>query len=204
MGVMPDGSSPRIAGVAAFDFDRTLIEGDSFVPFLLSVVGRRALATAVVRSTPALALGAKRDLMKAALIARLLHGYPYADLAVQGEAFARQLSRRVRPSMAERLTWHRHQGHRLALVSASLDVYLRPLGDQLGFDGILATRLEVGEDGHLTGRLSGANVRRAEKATRLRFWLEHELDGAPYELWAYGDSVGDRELLAMAHHPRRV
>jgi len=38
----------------------------------------------------------------------------------------------------------------------------------------------------------------------LRLWLDQELDGAPYELWAYGDSVGDRELLAMAHHPRRV
>jgi len=198
------GPSPGITGVAAFDFDRTLIEGDSFVPFLLSVVGRRALATAVVRSTPALAFGAKRDLMKAALIARLLQGYPYAELVVHGDAFARHLSTRVRPSMAERMAWHRDQGHRLALVSASLDIYLRPLGDQLGFDAILATSLEVGEDGRMTGRLSGANVRRAEKATRLRLWLDQELDGAPYELWAYGDSVGDRELLAMAHHPRRV
>ena len=199
-----DGCSTEVPGVAAFDFDRTLIDGDSFVPFLRSVVGKRALAAAVVRSTPALALGAKRDLMKAALIDRLLRGYPYAELHAHGEAFADQLSARLRPSMAERLAWHRDCGHRLALVSASLDVYLRPLGDRLGFHGILATSLEVGNDGRLTGRLNGANVRRAEKAARLRLWLEQELDGARYELWAYGDSAGDRELLAMADHPHRV
>jgi phosphatidylglycerophosphatase C len=197
-------ASPEVAGVAAFDFDRTLIEGDSFVPFLASVVGRRALAGGIVRSTPALALGARRDVMKAALIARLLRGYPYAELRAQGETFAQQLSARVRPSMAARLAWHRDRGHRLALVSASLDVYLAPLGDRLGFDGILATSLEVGDDGRLTGHLNGANVRRAEKAARLRQWLERELDGARYELWAYGDSAGDKELLAMADHPQRV
>jgi phosphoserine phosphatase len=28
--------------------------------------------------------------------------------------------------------------------------------------------------------------------------------GAATELWAYGDSAGDRELLAMADHPTRV
>jgi phosphatidylglycerophosphatase C len=197
-------ASPELAGVAAFDFDGTLIDGDSFVPFLSSVVGRRALAGAVVRSAPTLALGARRDVMKAALIARLLQGYPLAELRARGEEFAQDLMAKVRPSMTERLAWHRDRGHRLALVSASLDVYLAPLGDQLGFDGILATSLEVDDDGRLTGLLDGANVRRAEKAARLRLWLAGELDGARYELWAYGDSAGDKELLAMADHPKRV
>jgi phosphatidylglycerophosphatase C len=193
-----------MTGVAAFDFDGTLIEGDSFVPFLVSVVGKRAFAGALVRSTPTLALGVSRDVMKAALISRLLRGYPYAELRACGEAFAAGLAARVRPSMAERLAWHRGEGHRLVMVSASLDVYLWPLGQRLGFDAILATSLEIGQDGRLTGRLNGANVRRAEKAARLRGWLGDELDGAPYELWAYGDSAGDRELLAMANHARRV
>ena len=50
----------------------------------------------------------------------------------------------------------------------------------------------------LTGALSGANVRKAEKARRLSDWLRRR---RPYELWAYGDSSGDDELLAMADHP---
>jgi phosphoserine phosphatase len=96
-------SSPDVVGVAAFDFDGTLIDGDSFVPFLVSVVGRRALVQAVIRSSPTLAMGRSRDIMKAALIARLLRGYSYADLRARGEAFAIELCARLRPSMMERL-----------------------------------------------------------------------------------------------------
>jgi HAD superfamily hydrolase (TIGR01490 family) len=198
---------PAPVGVAAFDFDGTLISRDSFVPFLISVVGRPAFVSALVRSGPSLALPSaigRRDGTKAALIGRLLGGYPYDELVSRGEAYASVLAGHVRPAMAARVAWHREQDHRLVMVSASLAVYLDPLGRQLGFDGVLSTGLEVGNDGRLTGRLLGANVRRAEKALRLRAWLERSLGGAPYELWAYGDSAGDRELLAMADHPTRI
>jgi phosphatidylglycerophosphatase C len=42
--------------------------------------------------------------------------------------------------------------------------------------------------------LAGRNCRGAEKAVRLREYLGPE----PVTLFAYGDSRGDRELLAMA------
>jgi phosphatidylglycerophosphatase C len=199
-------SAPPI-GVAAFDFDGTLVGRDSFVPFLARVVGRRELGRTVMFFGPTLArafgLG-RRDATKAALLARLLSGYSWQDLQDKGESYSAELERRIRPAMAQRISWHRSEGHRLVIVSAGLAVYLEPLGRRLGFDAVLATALEVGADGLLTGRLQGANVRRGEKATRLRDWMAGELGGEPWELWAYGDSAGDRELLAMAHHPRRV
>ncbi len=83
-------------------------------------------------------------------------------------------------------------------------MYLAPTGAALGFDQVLATQLEVGDDGLLTGRLRGPNVRGVEKSARLRAWLAATLPDTPYRLWAYGDSAGDRELLAMADHPVRV
>jgi HAD superfamily hydrolase (TIGR01490 family) len=101
--------------------------------------------------------------------------------------------------MVERLGWHRSQGHEVVVVSASFTDYLRPVADRLGVDAVLATELEV-VDGRLTGRLAGANVRGAEKVRRLETWLGDE----PAELWAYGDSSGDRELLARADHPVRA
>jgi phosphatidylglycerophosphatase C len=200
-------TAPAPVGVAAFDFDGTLISRDSFLPFLLRLVGRRALGQACMLSGPALAsaFGAtRRDAAKAALLARLLKGYPSADLEAKGLEYSRDLEARIRPVMAGRIAWHRKEGHRLVIVSAGLAVYLEPLGRRLGFDGVLATSLEVGPDGLLTGRLLGPNVRRGEKAVRLRDWLSTEVGQQPWELWAYGDSVGDRELLAMAQHPRRV
>jgi phosphatidylglycerophosphatase C len=55
----------------------------------------------------------------------------------------------------------------------------------------------------LTGRILGENVRAAQKALLLGRLLGNE----PVTVWAYGDSRGDREMLAMADHPtllRRV
>ena len=59
---------------------------------------------------------------------------------------------------------------------------------------MLATRLEVDEAGLLTGRLAGANCRGPEKVARLRAWRGDTLVVA----YAYGDSAGDREMLAVA------
>ena len=59
---------------------------------------------------------------------------------------------------------------------------------------------EVGADGRLTGALRGANVRGMEKVCRLDEWIGDR----PATVWAYGDSHGDRELLARADHPIRV
>ena len=67
----------------------------------------------------------------------------------------------------QRADWHRTQGHRLVIISASLGAYLRPIGERLRFDAVLATELEAGPDGRLTGRIAGENVRGPEKARRL-------------------------------------
>jgi HAD superfamily hydrolase (TIGR01490 family) len=195
----------QVRQVAAFDFDGTLARGDSLLPFLLLVRGRatvgRTLAFMGPRITAALVGWGDRDTAKDDLIARIFGGVPAATVADLGAAYAQQLvARRLRPSMVERVAWHRAQGHQLVLVSASLAVYLEPLGKLLGFDEVFATALEVGPDGLLTGKMLGANVRGPEKAARVTTWLA----GDEHELWAYGDSAGDRDLLALAHTPMLV
>lgn len=186
--------------VAAFDFDKTLIGGDSFLPFLALAVGRvrvgRALATLGPRIAAALLGAGGRDAAKAALVDRLLKGFPADRLAEIGQSYARVLADRLRPDMLERVEWHRGQGHRLVIVSASLTVYLEPLAEIRHFDQVLATALEVGADGLLTGRLLGANVRGREKVGRLSEWLA----GDSCRIWAYGNRGGDRFLLSAADH----
>jgi phosphatidylglycerophosphatase C len=68
---------------------------------------------------------------------------------------------------------------------------------------VIATRLEVGSDGRLTGHMDGANVRAEQKAIRLSEVLNGSRPGS-VELWAYGDSAGDDQMLAMADHPTLV
>jgi phosphatidylglycerophosphatase C len=137
-----------------------------------------------------------RDEAKAALLRRAVRGVEVEEAHRLGARFGAELVSKIRPDVAERLEWHRRAGHRLVLISASLSLYLEPFGHELGFDDVIATRLEE-DGGYLTGRIDGRNVRAAEKAARLRTLLGPDIA----ELWAYGDSAGDRQLLEMADHP---
>ena len=87
----------------------------------------------------------------------------------------------------------------MVIVSASYEMYVEPLAALLGADHALATRLAVGADGRLTGELDGPNCRGPEKIRRLHDWLDaHHGGRAMVDVIAYGDSPGDRELLADA------
>jgi phosphatidylglycerophosphatase C len=187
------------AGVAAFDFDGTLVSRDSFGRFLSHLLGPRRLARVLACAGPAMSAGYRRggrDGAKAALLARTVAGIPVKDALAAGEEFADRLAGEIRPEMSDLMDWHDGQGHERILVSASLAVYLEPLGRATGFSQVIATRLEADGDGRLTGRMEGTNVRAAEKALRLQAVIHPDA-----EIWAYGDSAGDIELLAMAHHP---
>jgi phosphatidylglycerophosphatase C len=185
--------------VAAFDFDGTLTAYDTLLPFLAQLRGARAVTAALVSAVPQARAG--RTELKEAVLARLLRGLDADEVATAGASYAEtQLARRIRPEMRRVVDDHRARGHALVMVSASLEAYLSHVARSLGFDAVLATRLEVDEDGRLTGRLLGGNVRGDEKARLLRAWLGDE----PYVLHAYGDSAGDRAMLTMAHHAVRV
>ena len=193
--------------LAAFDFDGTLTRRDTLLPFLVHTCGARAVGRAVSRVAPGAArarLGRlqqdlhHRDATKAALLQALLAGREAEWLADAGASFARSLPGRLRPEMTRQVAWHRGHGHELVIVSASLSAYLTPFSVDQGFDHVIAVDLAVGDDGRLTGALAGPNVRGPEKATRLRAWLGDDPAG---HLWAYGNSDGDTELLAMAQVP---
>lgn len=189
--------------VVAFDVDGTLTTRDCVVPFLRRLCGTAPLVIAVVRRPVAAlraALARDRDAFKAMAISAL-RGRSASEVDALGRRFAEaELPGWLRADTLARLGWHRAAGHRIVLVSASLRPYLGPLGERLEVDAVLCTELEVDEFGLLTGRLDGPNCRGSEKVRRLEHWLA----GEQVELWAYGDSHGDRELLAAAHHRHLV
>ncbi|HYF45411.1 MAG TPA: HAD-IB family hydrolase [Acidimicrobiales bacterium] len=182
--------------VAAFDFDGTVTRRDTLVPFLRRLHGPGRFTAAGLASLPALARG--REAFKAALLHRLLRGMPAEELARRARAYGEELPPQFRPEAVERIRWHQEQGHQVVLVSASLRAYLDPVVEHLGLDGVCAVELEVDGAGRLTGHMTGPNCRGPEKVVRLTAWLGDE---APERLWAYGNSSGDRELLAAAHEP---
>jgi phosphatidylglycerophosphatase C len=141
--------------------------------------------------------------MKALATDAVFRGVPCACVDALALEHGRAIAvRGLRDDVVARLGWHLGAGHRVVIVSASYEPYVRVVADSLGAAGVVATRLEVDAHGMCTGRLDGANCRAAEKVRRLEQWLaQSELSRSGVELWAYGDSGGDRELLAFADHP---
>jgi phosphatidylglycerophosphatase C len=148
----------------------------------------------------ALASRRDRDGLKAAAAAAAFTGQPIERVQEIADDFARSVhSSGLRDDIVAKLDSHRDRGDTVVLVSASFEVYLRPLAELLGADDVLAARLEVGPDGRLTGLLAGPNCRGPEKVVRLHAWLDERVGGRTgAHVTAYGDSAGDRELLADA------
>ncbi|WP_051062671.1 HAD family hydrolase [Ilumatobacter nonamiensis] len=203
--------------VAAFDVDGTITDRDCVVPFMRRVTGTRRIAGRLVarpdRMVPVLARR-DRDQLKALAAAAAFRGRRIDDLSAIGVTFARFVHEHwLRPDTVALLDQHREAGDRVVLVSASFEIYLRPLGELLGVDDVLATRL-MSRDGVATGALDGPNCRGPEKVRRLHRWLDGTFargdtstsagtsdDGigrAYARVVAYGDSAGDRELLGDA------
>jgi phosphatidylglycerophosphatase C len=190
--------------VAAFDFDGTLTRRDTLAPFLFRSRGSGLVTKATVRNAAALATAAagrgSRDEAKARLLRDIYRNARAAAVAAAGERYATHvLANVMRNDTLARLEWHRSEGHELVLITASLASYARPIADRLGIGTVYATTLEIDGDS-LTGELAGANMRGPEKVRA----LEAHLGGEDAIIWAYGDSAGDRELLAAADHATLV
>ena len=107
------------------------------------------------------------------------------------QRFAKDHLYLLRPQGVEAINLALNEGTEVLIVSASIDNWVRPF-----FKGIriLGTQIEV-EDGRLTGRFLTKNCYGQEKVNRILALYPHRED---YHLTAYGDSRGDRELMAFA------
>jgi len=188
--------------VAAFDFDGTLTYRDTLFPFLLHAAGAATFARHLFVLAPTLAaygLGLMRnDIAKQRVLARFFAGAAPEAVRDQAAQFAEhQLPKLIRPEAMRRFDWHKKQGHRCIVISASLDLYVRHWALKMGFDDVIASHLETRADGRVSGNLSGGNCFGGEKVRRLDALLGPR-NG--YTLYAYGDSRGDRELLSVADY----
>lgn len=186
--------------VAAFDFDGTLTRHDTLFRFLLLVAGPIKFFIKFIILLPTLsgyALGfIRNDIAKVKVLRCFLANMEMNKLQEFALQFAEQkLPAMLRPEAMQRLAWHKQQGHRCVVVSASLELYLRPWAVKTGFNDVIGSRLEALDNGRTSGKLLGENCFGPEKIRRLEALLGPR-EG--YTLYAYGDSRGDKELLSAA------
>ncbi len=188
--------------LALFDFDGTITKKETISEFLRFCIGNTRFVLAVVRVFPSI-LGYFSGLIgnqeiKERLLFETVGGWEEEWLVEKGQEFAKKrLPSLIRPKALERIRWHKERGDRIVLISASLIYYLRPWADIVGIKEVIGVELEIA-DGRITGKLLGKNCYGAEKVRRLKELLDiSNFD----EIYAYGDSRGDREMLALANYP---
>jgi len=199
----PDPFGPAIhgPGVAFFDFDGTLIHGDSLPMFVGEVIGRRRAALALadaIRSSlhrHVRGRGPGADFpgsVKAIFLKRTLRGLALADAVAAAERMVPRV--RWHAPLLDILKAHQDRGHRVVIATGALDLYMPALLRGLEVDDLLATGMEV-VDGVLTGRLGTANCVRLDKAERVRAWIDRH--GPIGGTWGYGNRPSDLPMLAL-------
>jgi len=185
--------------LALFDFDGTITRADTWTEFLrFSATPQRMLAASVILSP--LMVGYKLGFVSARTARPLV-----AKVAFQGRksVIVRRLGRKyaadvlpdlLQPQALERIAWHQEHGDTVVVVSGSLDVYLTHWCKSMKVD-LICTQLEDA-NGTLTGKYVGGDCSGGEKLRR----IAERYDLARYPvIYAYGDTVEDREMLEIAH-----
>lgn len=184
--------------LAVFDFDGTLTTKDSMLAFCRDVVGPVKYVTGFIFLLPSLIafkLGRLTNIeAKELFLQRFLRGKSRSELELKARKFSEnELPKMLRSKGLAKLQEYRAAGCRVVIVSASLDLWLKPWTESVGVE--LLCSEGKWEDELFTGKLAGPNCHGPEKVERLLTLLEGE---RPSRVIAYGDSSGDAELLEWA------
>ncbi len=184
--------------VVAFDFDGTLTTRDSFKAFLRWRDGAFGYAGGMARLIPSAArwlIDRDPARIKAAAVHTFLKGVPRKMLEEEAMEFATLTAPvLLRPDALKVWRRHRQQGARLAIVTASPEIIVAPFARGLGADILIGTRLHFDASDRVAGGFDGANCRGPEKVKRIQQAFGENIR----LLAAYGDTVGDREMLDIA------
>jgi phosphatidylglycerophosphatase C len=187
-----------LKNLALFDFDGTITNREMLPEFFRLAIPRGRQFIGQILLAPFI-IGYKLDIVsgtavRAAIVRLGFCGVPYAHYERKGQEFATLvLPRVIRPEALEWIKWHKEQGDVVVVVSGSLDIYLAQWCRSQGVECICSA-LEH-RNGLLTGRYVGAQCVRSEKARQVAERFEI---GTFAEVFAYGDTAEDKELLALA------
>jgi phosphatidylglycerophosphatase C len=198
----PTGAVAR-RGLAVFDLDGTITRHDTLMPYVLGFLrSHPARAPGLLHPVPVLVRfalkQADRGELKSALIRGMLGGCSRAELEAWTAQFVPQFlaGGGARSDALSCIARHRARGDILALMSASVDLYVPAIGRALGFDEVICTELRwQGE--RLDGSLAGPNCRGAEKARALKALMGRH---PGFEVTAYGNATSDLGHLCLADH----
>jgi HAD superfamily hydrolase (TIGR01490 family) len=202
-------SSPVRRTAAFFDLDKTIIAKSSALAFNRQfqaggLISRRVMLRGAYAQFVYLVGGADHDQMEKlrSFMSELVSGWPVATV---NEIVADTLHNIVDPMVYDEavslIEEHHLAGRDVIIVSTSGTEVVEPIGEMLGADHVVATRLAVA-DGKYTGEID-YYAYAENKASAVRELAEergYDLD----HCYAYSDSITDAPMLKAVGHAYAV
>lgn len=187
-----------MATLVLFDLDGTLTKKDTLSDFLKYFIGKSRYYRGILFLSPIL-LAYKLRLIpnykaKEKLTTFFLKGVDVNKFQQIADDYSKEkLDKIIKSSAFNRMRWHQEKGHKIVVVSASIECWLRGWCKKYNLD-LVGTQLES-KDSKLTGKFSTRNCYGIEKVNRIK--ERYNLND--YEvIYAYGNSKGDKEMLNIA------
>ena len=193
--------------ISIYDMDRTITIRGTYTPFLfhmlfarapwrlifmpllpfgfiaygLKLISREALKTYNQR----LLLGSRVSIAKITP-----HIERYADKVMRSNSYAKAI---------KQIEADRAEGRQLVLATASYEIYVNAIAERLGFDNVIATRLEINEQGQVLPKIIDNNCYDDAKLDRIKTFLdEQRLTRDAIHIRAYSDHITDVPMLEYA------
>ncbi|WP_416970629.1 HAD family hydrolase [Streptomyces sp. 4F14] len=201
-------SSPRTA--AFFDLDKTVIAKSSTLTFGKSfyqggLINRRAALRTAYAQFVFLVGGMDHEQMERTreYLSALVRGWNVEQVKeIVAETLHDLIDPIIYDEAASLIEEHHTAGRDVVIVSTSGSEVVEPIGELLGADRVVATRMVVGDDGCYTGEVE-YYAYGPTKAEAIRELAESE----GYDLercYAYSDSATDLPMLEAVGHPHAV
>jgi phosphatidylglycerophosphatase C len=185
-------------GIAFFDFDGTITTKDTLLEFIKYSKGVLAFYLGFLLTSPYLIAYKLKILSNQTAKEKVLQFF-FRKMPVQqfNELCARfatdKLPKLLRPKAMEEIENLKKTGITIVIVSASPENWIQPWAAILKIE-VIATRLEIKHE-RLTGKIYENNCHGKEKVKR----INNDYQLTDYEkIFAYGDSGGDKPMLAIA------
>jgi HAD superfamily hydrolase (TIGR01490 family) len=195
---------------AFFDLDKTIIAKSSVLAFgkpfyREGLLSKRAIVRSAYAQVVFMLVGADEKKMEKVRVAMLqmISGWNQHHVAsIVREALDEIVTPIIYAEALDLVDLHHAEGRKVVIVSSAPEEVVRPLGEFLGVDDVIATRAAVDANGDYTGELEfyGYGPHKADAVRALASREGIDLAGS----YAYTDSITDEPMLRAVGHPVAV
>jgi HAD superfamily hydrolase (TIGR01490 family) len=190
--------------IALFDFDGTLIHGDSLFSFVMHSRGYFVFYLGMIFILPLMLTGylgiISRSTVKEWYLRYFFHNYDSNDFRKACENYKGWITNHVKQISILELSKRKEDGYEIWIVSASVGNWIIPWAKSIGVDKIIATEILFDANDRFVG-FASSNCNGDEKVNRIKEFI---LNKESCSIIAYGDSNNDIPMFEYANEAYKV